>query len=69
MIADLSDEGLVSQFGDILLEMPELFEALRRFELQNRPKATSGGFKMKADRVTVDQSPTVLRVRVGAAVR
>ncbi len=68
MIADLSDEGLVAQFGDVLFEVPELFEALRRFELQNRPAVTSGGFKLKADRVTVDRSPTVLRFRIGASV-
>ncbi len=68
MIADLSDEGLVSQFGDILFEVPELFEALRRFEIKNRPKVTSGGFNLKANGVAVDRSPSVLRFRVGASV-
>lgn len=69
MIPDLSDRGLVEQFGDVMNEMPELYEALRRFEIKSRPAVTSGGFNLKADGVTVDQSPTVLRFRVGAAVR
>jgi len=69
MIPDLSNEGLVQQFGDAMNEMPELYEALRRFELKNRPAATSGGFGMKCDRVTVDQSASVLRFRIGASVR
>ncbi|MBB3521020.1 hypothetical protein J2X71_000295 [Rhizobium sp. 1399] len=69
MIPDLSDEGLVAQFGDILFEIPELFEALKRFEVENRPAVTSGGFGMRCDRVTVDRSPSVLRFRIGASVR
>lgn len=44
IVHDMSDEGLVRQFGDVLFEIPELWEALRRFELQNRP--VKGGFKM-----------------------
>lgn len=43
-IPDLSEEGLVKQFGDVLFEIPELWEALRRFELENRP--VKGGFRM-----------------------
>lgn len=69
MIPDLSDEGLVRQFGDAMIEMPELFEALRRFAIENRPRAQSGGFGMKCDGVTVDRSATVLRFRVSASVR
>ncbi len=69
MIPDLSDEGLVTQFGDILFEIPELFEALRRFELKNRPAVASGCFKLKADGVTINHSPTVLRFRIGRSVR
>lgn len=69
MIPDLSDRGLVERFGDVMIEMPELFEALRRFEIENRPRAQSGGFGMKCDGVTVDRSATVLRFRIGASVR
>lgn len=62
MIHDLSDEGLVKQFGDILHEMPELYEALRRFELENRPG--KGGFKM-----SVAGSRNVTRIRIGNSGR
>lgn len=44
MIPDLSDEGIRQQFGDIVLEIPELFEALRRFELESRP--VKDGFRV-----------------------
>lgn len=65
MIKDLSDEGLVRVFGDAMHEMPELYEAIRRFELKNRPAVASGGFKMKADWVSVQRGGGVLRVKVG----
>jgi len=64
-VHDMSDEGLVRQFGDLMHEMPELYEAIRRFELKNRPAVTSGGFKMKADWVSVQRGGGVLRVKVG----
>lgn len=65
IVHDMSDEGIAAQFGDIVNELPELFEALRRFELQSRPAVTSGGFKMKADWVSVQRGGGVLRVKVG----
>ncbi len=58
MIPDISDEGLVRQFGDVMFEIPELFEALRRFELENRP--VKGGFRM-----SVNGGGNVRRIRVG----
>ena len=61
---DLSDEGLVRRFGDIMHEMPELFEAIRRFEIENRPAVTSGGFAVRADWVSVQCSGDVTRIRV-----
>lgn len=64
MIPDLSDRGLREQFGDIVLELPELFEALRRFELQNRPTSVPGGFKVKADWVSVQRGSGMLRLQV-----
>lgn len=66
IVPDMSDEGLVGQFGDLMHEMPELYEALRRFEMQNRPTQISGGFKMKADWVSVERGGGgVLRLQVG----
>lgn len=57
-IPDMSDEGLVRQFGDVMHELPELYEALRRFELQSRP--VTGGFKM-----SVNGGRSETRIRVG----
>ncbi len=66
MIKDLSDEGLVRVFGDAMHEMPELYEAIRRFELKNRPAVTSGGFNMRSDSISVQRGDgSVLRVQVG----
>lgn len=69
IVADMSDVGLVAQFGDVMHEMPELYEAIRLFEMQNRPTSTSGGFKMKADWVSVSMNGgrNVKRVRIGNA--
>lgn len=62
---DLSDEGLVRRFGDVMHEMPELYEAIRRFEIENRPAVTSGGFRMRADWVSVQRgSGDVTRIQV-----
>jgi hypothetical protein len=67
-IPDLSDEGLISQFGDILHEIPELYEALRRFEIKNRQTKMPSGFWMRADWVSVHGEPGhVTRIRVGSA--
>ncbi|RVH72556.1 hypothetical protein CN203_27620 [Sinorhizobium meliloti] len=69
MIPDLSDRGLREQFGDILLELPELWDALRRFEIESRPAVTSGGFKMKADWVSVEHIGDETRIRIGDPMR
>lgn len=66
-IPDLSDEGLVRQFGDVMFELPELFEALRRFELQSRPAVTSDGFKMRGSGLSVQRGGGMLRLRIGNA--
>lgn len=65
IIHDMSDAGLVCQFGDIMHEMPELYEALRRFEMQSRPMGVSGGFKMRADWVSVQSGGGMLRLKIG----
>lgn len=65
VIPDMSDKGLVAQFGDVMHELPELYEAIRRWEMQNRPRSVSGGFKMKADWVSVQRGGDVLRLQVG----
>ncbi|MEY9562268.1 hypothetical protein ABIA26_004610 [Sinorhizobium fredii] len=45
MIMDMSDKAMAERFGDILFEIPELWNALRVFEMQNRP--VKGGFKVR----------------------
>ena len=65
IVQDMSDEGIAAQFGDIVHEIPELFEALRRFEMQNRPMSTSGGFEIKSNWVSVQRSGSVLRIQIG----
>lgn len=71
IISDMSDAGIAAQFGDIVHEIPELFEALRRFEMKNRPTSTSGGMKMRADWVSVlvNGGRGVTRIRVGNSGR
>jgi hypothetical protein len=67
--SDLSDEGLVRRFGDIMHEMPELFEAIRRFEIENRSTSAPGGFAIKSDWVSVQRSEDMTRLRVRNARR
>lgn len=65
IIRDMSDAGLVRQFGDLMHELPELYEALRRFEIQSRPRAVSGGFNMRAESISVQRGGGVLRLQIG----
>ncbi len=68
MTRDLSDAGLVAAFGDIMHELPELYEAIRHYEMQNRPAMTSGGFRIGADWVSMHCADGhVSRIRVGNA--
>lgn len=53
MLDDLSDRGLRERFGDVLLELPELFEALRRFEIERRPHVGTGGVQMRGDGISM----------------
>lgn len=62
---DLSDEAMALRWGDILHEIPELWDALRKWEIENRPAVTSGGFVIKSDWVSVQRSGDMTRVRVG----
>lgn len=63
---DLSDEGLVRRFGDAMHEMPELYEAIRLFEIKNRPAAVPGGFDVKGSAVSVQRGPgNMLRLKCG----
>lgn len=66
---DLSDEAMAVRWGGILHEIPELWDALRRFEIENRPAVTSGGFKIKADWVSVQREGGVLRLQSGNSGR
>lgn len=47
IIVDSSDKAMVERFGDVLHEIPELWDALRMFEMQNRP--VEGGLKVGGD--------------------
>lgn len=65
MIEDISDEGLVARFGDIMHELPELFDALRIAELQSRPAANAGGFACRSDSVSMARERDGFVVRIG----
>lgn len=67
MIHDLSDEGLVRVLGDAMHEMPELYEAIRLFELKSRPAVIPGGFNVRSENVSVQREGSMLRLRVGNA--
>lgn len=43
----MSDKAMAERWGDILFEIPELWDALRVFEMQNHP--VKGGFKVRGD--------------------
>jgi hypothetical protein len=62
IVHDMSDEGLVSQFGDLMHELPELYEALRRFEIESRP--AKSGLKM-----SINGRGNETRIRVGNSGR
>lgn len=64
-VTDLSDEAMAMRWGGILHEIPELWDTLRKWEIENRPAVTSGGFKMRADWVSVQREGSMLRLRVG----
>ena len=68
MSRDLSDAGLVAAYGDIMHELPELFDAIRHYEMQNRPAMTSGGFRVCADWMSVQRvDGNVSRILIGNA--
>jgi hypothetical protein len=64
---DLSDEAMALRWGHVINEIPELWYALRKFEIENRPAVTSVGFAIKSDWVSVQRSRDVTRIRVGNA--
>lgn len=69
MIDDISDEGLVAQFGDIMHELPELYTALRIAEMQSRPAIKPGGFACRSDGVSVARERDRFVVRIGSRRR
>ncbi len=66
VIPDLSDEGLVKQFGDVMHEIPELYEALRRLEIERRPRSGPGAFAMKSNGISMQGAGSAIRIRVGS---
>lgn len=69
VIPDLSDEGLVRQFGDVMHEMPELYEALRRFEIERRPRSGPGDIAMKIEGISMQRIGSTIRIRAGGTGR
>lgn len=67
MLDDLSDRGLVEHFGDIMFELPELFHALRMYELARRPALTSGSVRVHGRGVSVQRVAGKTRARIGNA--
>lgn len=68
--ADLSDEAMAARWGGILHEIPELWDAIRLFEIKNRPMLESSGFRIKSDWVSVSVDGAaghVSRIHVGNA--
>ncbi len=65
---DLSDKSMVERWGHVINEIPELWDALRVFETQNRP--VRGGVKVRGDAGVSVQGGAAgneLRIRVGQA--
>lgn len=63
--SDLSDAAMAQRWGHVLNEIPELWDALRKFEIENRPAVTSGGFLVKSNAVSVERDAGgVLRIQV-----
>lgn len=65
---DMSDKAMFERFGDILHEIPELWDSIRVFEMQNRP--VKGGFKIGGDAgvsMNGGAAGSELRIRVGRA--
>lgn len=70
IITDLSDEAMVLKYGHVINEIPELWDALRRFEIENRPATTPGGFAIKGNWVSVQRGPRdMMRVSIGSPLR
>lgn len=67
---DLSEEAMAIRWGGILNEIPELWDAIRHFEIKNRPTMSSSGFNLKADWVSVYSGPgSMLRLKCGNSGR
>jgi hypothetical protein len=64
VIPDLSDEGLVRQFGDIMHEMPGLYGALRRFEIERRPRSGPDDFAIKSKGISMQRIGSNICIRV-----
>lgn len=65
---DLSDKAMAERWGHIINEIPELWDALRLFEMQSRP--VKGGFKIGGDAgvsMNGGAAGSELRIRVGRA--
>jgi hypothetical protein len=64
-MSDLSDKGLVERFGDIMLELPELFHAIRMYEIARRPVLKSSGVRVHGRGVSMQRVAGKTRLRIG----
>lgn len=65
---DMSDKAMAERWGHVLNEIPELWDALRVFEMQNRP--VKGGFRIGGDAgvsMNGGAAGRELRIRAGRA--
>lgn len=69
MIDDLSDEGLVARFGDVMHEMPELYTALRIAEIQSRPTTNERGLACRSAFFSMARQRDGLVMRFGTRGR
>ncbi len=67
---DLSDEAMAAHFGDILFEIPELWNAIRVSEMNSRPNCVPGGFRVRSNAISVQRGAgNVLRIQVSRTRR
>lgn len=67
---DLSDEAMAIKYGHVINEIPELWDALRKHEIKNRPMVVPGGFNVKSDAISVQRgSGNMLRLKCGNSGR
>lgn len=62
---DLCDEAMALRWGHVINEIPELWNALRKFEIENRSTSLPACFSIKDDLVSVQRVGNMTRIRIG----